>query len=351
MRKQALIPMVIGLLVGLGALKLGYDYLAKAKGGRPATGPVTKIVVASRPIPVGTKLTETDLVLVDMPDGLVPDQAVKDVKELVGQTIRVSLAAKLPVLQPMVGPGSGIRGVIPEGYRAVTVKVDEFTGVAGLINPGDRVDVVGTFSIRTSTGNETISKTVLQNVEVWSVGQNITTDNMDDASKMKLDRSVTLLVKPDQVEKLQLAASNGKIRLALRAPLDDQSNETKGITLARLLSGSPDTAGQTLQPNLLNSFLSAMNKRTGSAVDQEQTLAQAGARIEPYQVELIVGSKVDQIFFASRSSDQRVNPSAIEDEPVRTGKAAPSAAPVGNGFAPAAAVGAPETEEMVIDTE
>jgi len=268
MRKQAIIPLAIGLIVGLAALKLGWDYLAKVQGAsKVPTGPVKKVVVAARPLDMGTLLAEKDLTVVDMPEDLVPADTTGDPKDFIGQSIKNAIAARMPVLKNMVGPGTGFRGVISEGYRAVTVKVNEYSGVAGLLKPGDRVDVVGTFSFRRGRGTQTVSKIVLQNVEVRAIGQEFH-EREDGKSSLsgKLSRSVTMLVRPDQVERLQLAASKGKIRLALRGPFDDSSPMTQGITLAGLLSGPSDALGTNSGSTLLGKFFKmAFTKREPAA--------------------------------------------------------------------------------------
>jgi len=333
MRKQALIPLAIGLVVGLAALKLGYDYVVRMQKRSPtSSGPVKKVVVASRALALGTKLTDKDLMVVDMPDMLVPTGAYGETKELLGQMIKISLPAKLPVLEEMVGPGKGFQGVIPEGYRAYTVKVDEFSGVAGLLKPGDRVDVVGTFNVRDGSRREEMSKIILQNVEVKAVGQNF--NDADKSMSEKLSRSVTLLVRPYQVESLQLAASNGKLRLALRPPLDEKETATSGITLSKLLGGSDAVSGNETQNALLEKFMTlAYQKQSAAPAPEVQKESEPAQPLRPYEVELIVGPKVSKIYFEGPDSDRRIGPEIVVSNSARdtgsgvskSSKAAPAA--------------------------
>jgi len=301
MNKHALIPLVIGLVVGLGALKIGYDHLNKIKNrGGQGMGPTQTIVVSTKEIPLGTKLSDKDLTVVSMPVKLVPEGAVTDAKEVIGQTLKTTLTPKMPVLKRMVGPGEGLEGVIPPGYRAVAVKVDEFTSVGGLLSPGTKVDVLATFTIRkASGGTETVSKLVLQNVEVRAVGQQYRPDDNTsnaDPSKLKLSRSVTLLVKTDQSEALQLAASMGSIRLALRSALDDKSASTKGITLSQLVP-LDGTKVDSAEMGTFGELASARGKR-GNLTQQNAN--------DPYRVEIMNGDKVEHVYFASADSDKRV---------------------------------------------
>lgn len=317
MNKHAIIPLVIGLAVGLFALKLGYDHIQGLKGRPVDQGPVEKVVVAKADIPLGTKLTENDIAVVSMPVKLVPEGTVKEPKEVIGQALRVSLNAKMPVLKNMVGPGVGLEGVIPTGYRAVAVKVDEFTSVGGLLRPGVRVDVLASLDVRRDSGaSETISKLILQNIEVRAVGQQIRPDDagVGDPSKLKLSQSVTLLVKSDQAEILNLAASIGSIRLALRSATDDRPNTTKGITLSQLIT----PAGIGVNVNNTGTFgtlLALAGKRPSSP-------AAVSPAAGPFIVEVVRDNQVERIYFQSANSDKRVQPKAEESTPGEDAEAA-----------------------------
>ena len=315
MRKQALIPLAVGLIVGIAALKLGYDRMdTQSQTKAPDIGPVEKVVVATQDIPAGVTLEEKHLTVVEMPAKLVPADAVTDAEKLIGQTLRTATAAKMPVLTSMVGPGQGLESMIPEGYRAVSVKVDEFTGVAGLLKPGDRVDVAATFKFRGPEGSETLSKIVLQNVEVRAVGRKFQDDKADALEKMS--RSVTLLVKPDQVERLQLAASCGTIRLALRGQLDNRPAFTTGTTLAKVLANQGDANGNKASSDMFSRFFALAHKKQAEPVrvkvEPKPVEKTPAPKVEPYVVEVLVGDKVERILFESPHSDRRVNPLGLK---------------------------------------
>jgi len=309
MRKQALIPLLIGLGGGLFAMKLGWNYVQQiqAKSSGPA-GPTAKIVVAKHDLAMGTVLTEADVALANMPETLVPKDALQDPKKAIGQTLKQTVPAKLPILGESLGADKGFRGVIPSGYRAVAVKVDEYTGVAGLLKPGDRVDVGATFTFRDAETNrqQSLSKVVLENVEVRAVGQQFGDSSNSTGAKIKeqLSRSVTLLVKPSEMERLQLATSNGEIRLALRAPLDDGAGKTQGITMVKLLGGSE---------NLTNPAASGTFPTPAQAkvVAEERSAADTP---KPYEVVVMSGAKTERVYFESRDSDRRVTPSGAAKE-------------------------------------
>jgi pilus assembly protein CpaB len=313
MNKHAMIPLAIGLLVGIFALKMGYDYMNKLKHqGGTNFGPATQIVVANQNIPLGSKLTAKDVKLEMIPKKLAPEGACTDVKEVIGQSLKSSVSAKMPIMKEMIGPGEGLDGIIPVGYRAVAVKVDEFTGVGGLLRPGVKVDVLGTFSVKRGGRTERISKVVLQNVEVRAVGQEYRPENMENvSSKVKPSRSVTLMVKSEQAETLELAASSGTIRLALRSVSDDEpASQGKGITLSQMLRLNPSPENQDPSKSL-SKLLSMFNPQTKADASAETN---SSKKHDPYVVEVLTGSKMERIYFASASSDQRVEPKDSEKE-------------------------------------
>ncbi|MFA5866234.1 MAG: Flp pilus assembly protein CpaB [Phycisphaerae bacterium] len=304
MNRHALIPLLIGLVFGIAALKFGYDYVSKMKNqGAPDFGPMQKVVVASKNLPMGTKLSDADVNVVSMPTKLTPEGSLASSKDIIGQTLRTSLTSKMPIIQSMVGPGEGLEGVIPSGYRAVAVKVDEFTSVAGLLRPGVKVDVLATFNVQRKSGSsETISKLVLQNIEVRAVGQQFKPEEtVTDSAKLKVSQSVTLLVKSDQAEVLQLAASMGSIRLALRSANDAKSESTKGITLTQLvpLDGLGDDA---VNPTTaIGSLFSSVTKKPAVNYTHKKIN-------QPYTVEVTNGDRTEEIYFASADSDTRIVP-------------------------------------------
>ena len=128
--------------------------------------------------------------------------------------------------------GSGLPPVIPEGMRAVSVRVNEVIGVAGYVLPGTRVDVVATAS-PTTQPVDTTSKVVLANVQVLTAGTRMEQDQ--EKGKPVQVTVVTLLVTPEQAELLALASTEGKIQLALRNPLDQGAPQTPGVRPAVML--------------------------------------------------------------------------------------------------------------------
>jgi pilus assembly protein CpaB len=121
----------------------------------------------------------------------------------------------------------------------VSVRVNEVIGVAGYVLPGTHVDVVATVS-PTEKQNDMTSKVILTNVLVLAAGTKI--DRQTDKDKPIPVTVVTLLVAPEEAERLTLASSEGKIQLALRNPLDREAPATRGIKPAALLGAASTPA-------------------------------------------------------------------------------------------------------------
>jgi pilus assembly protein CpaB len=144
-----------------------------------------------------------------------------------------------PIVESRLAPkgaGAGLSATIPAGMRALAVKVNDVVGVAGFVVPGMRVDVL-------ISGNPPgglasagmVSKTLLQNIEVLSAGQNFQKDAEGKPVQVQV---VNLLVTPEQAEILNLASNETKIQLVLRNPLDTQTAKTSGVALGTLFGAA-----------------------------------------------------------------------------------------------------------------
>jgi pilus assembly protein CpaB len=189
---------------------------------------LVKVMAASRDLSAGTKLRKGDLRPVSVPEKEQPRGVFADEKALLDRTLLFPVGANEPVTQNKLAGVGGIEGVsalIPTGKRAVSVQVTDATSAAGLILPRSHVDVVYT---RTGSMNEALSKVILEDVSVLSVGRTTEVAITDakaaaaaaTAQTSTAQRAVTLLVTPEEAAKLELAKNNGKIGLVLRNPLD-----------------------------------------------------------------------------------------------------------------------------------
>jgi len=229
--------MVFVLAIGAGgALAFGtYNYLQNAPATRTVSIPTRPVVVAAADLDVGAELRREDIRIIDWPANGVPANAFSDPKDVIGRGIVLPLIQNEPILPMKLASteaGSGLPPAIPPGLRAVSVRVNEVIGVAGYVLPGTRVDVVATVSPTGQSGDMT-SKVILTNVQVLAAGTKIERDT--DRNKPMPVSVVTLLVDPEEAERLTLASTEGKIQLALRNPLDKTMPATRGIQPKALL--------------------------------------------------------------------------------------------------------------------
>jgi pilus assembly protein CpaB len=169
----------------------------------------------------------------------MPDGTFQSADKLVGRVAVVQIAAREPVTDYKLAPegsAGGLSAVIPEGYRAMTVKVDDVVGISGFVMPGALVDVVVVIDPAEQNGHENpISKIVLQNIKVLANGQNI--DRPKNDREAESVKAVTLQVTPEQAEKLALASSEGKLQLVMRNSVDQGDEQTLGVDKRILLGG------------------------------------------------------------------------------------------------------------------
>jgi pilus assembly protein CpaB len=180
---------------------------------------------------------------IEVPAGTSPDGTFESAEKLIGRVAVVNIAPREAITDAKLAPAGtegGLTAVIPEGYRAMTVKVDDAVGVSGFIQPGAVVDVVVVIDPRENGVNQDpISKVVLQNIKVLANGQNI--DKPKNEREATTVKAVTLQVTPEQAEKLALAANEGKLQLIMRNSTDQGDSQTTGINKRSLLSGERAT--------------------------------------------------------------------------------------------------------------
>jgi len=223
---------VSGLLAGYVALV----YVSEEPAPLEAAAPARTIMVASRPLPAGTVLRREDVETVSWPGSAVPEGFSTQAGEVVGRGLITDVTENEPLLDSKLAEkeaGGGLSITIPEGMRAVAVEVDEVVGVAGFVLPGTRVDVLATVMPGTDR-TQTTTRIILQNVRALAADQRYQQDIQGEPQYVTV---VTLLVTPDQAEALTLAATEGRIQLALRNTLDSEEIETRGRRITSLVTG------------------------------------------------------------------------------------------------------------------
>jgi pilus assembly protein CpaB len=202
-----------------------------------------RLVVASHNIPNGALIRDTDVKVMDW-GGVAPAGAFSKVEDVVGRGVMEPIFENEPLLESRVAPrgaGAGLAATIPTGMRAVAVRVNDVVGVAGFVTPGMRVDILIAGN-PPGQGNSlgTQTKTLLQNIEVLSAGQNIQKDAEGKPVSVPV---VNLLVTPEQAEVLSLASNETRIQLVLRNPTDKDEVKTPGTAIAYLFNGRDGMPG------------------------------------------------------------------------------------------------------------
>lgn len=238
---------VLALTAG-GALAFAtYNYVQK-QPARTVSIPTRPVIVAAVDLDIGAELKREDIRVIEWPAGNVPKDAIGDTAEVIGRGLIYPVVENEPILPLKLASkeaGAGLPPAIPPGLRAVSVRVNEVIGVAGYVLPGTRVDVVATVSPTDQRADMT-SKVILTNVQVLAAGTKIERDT--DKNKPMPVSVVTLLVNPDEAERLTLASSEGKIQLALRNPLDTATTATHGVRQSALLGLTPPVRQPAFRP-------------------------------------------------------------------------------------------------------
>ena len=183
---------------------------------------VTRIVATANDLSSGITLTAKDVITIDWPSDMPLAGSFIKVDDVLGHPLLYPLGAREPVLKRdlgVQGSGIGLSGKLPHGMRATAVRSNEIVGVAGFLYPGSRVDVLATFTPPGSSSNP-LTQTILQDVEVLTAGQTIEPDPQGKPQEVNV---VTLLLAPEDSQKLQLASTQGTIQFVLRSSVDHQT--------------------------------------------------------------------------------------------------------------------------------
>ncbi len=226
MSRKAIIPLVLGLGIGLLAVKFIVESIQKAQASGAARQTVT-VVWAKQDIAAHEEIGKDMVETVDTADSLFApkNDRIEKLEQAIGRVAAKSISKNAPVLLSMLAPEGtkpGMVGRIPPGFRAVSVKIDEVAAAGYQIQPGDWVDVIVVMDIDTANKGkkETIAEVILQHVQVAAIGHGTNPDQEPSGTKVKPAKSATLLVPEADVPKLHLAGTRGKIALAMRGEDD-----------------------------------------------------------------------------------------------------------------------------------
>jgi pilus assembly protein CpaB len=228
------------LMIGLVALALGgfvsllvYKNLQSRNGAGSMA--VADVIVAADDIQVGARIEEHDIRIAKFPPGDLPPGALTKRSQIMGHGVVVPIYRGeffMPNRLAAENAGSGLPSLIPPGMRAVSVRVNEVVSVAGFVTPGTRVDVLLTGT--PNGGAEPQTATVLQNVAVIAAGSKLERSATGEPQTTPV---ITLLVSPDDAQRLTLASAEGHIQLSLRNPLDTRQDEVASSNEKGLYKG------------------------------------------------------------------------------------------------------------------
>jgi pilus assembly protein CpaB len=282
-RNRALIALVVAIVVAVIASRYVYHQIQQASAVKPM--PVSHIVVASRPLALGTPLTAQDLALITWPVNSPLEGSFSRIQDCVGRSLITPISKNEPILQGKLAPreaGVGLPAAIPVGMRAVSVRVDDVVGVSGFAMPGTMVDVMAT---GTPQGvSDSLTRTVIQDVRVLAAGQAV---EQDKQGKPHTVGVVTLLVTPKQADQLTMVSTDSRIHLALRNTIDTKLLEKPDPVFKSplLLGGGTPHYGGGGSPH----------PRRAAVVRRPQPAGPA-----PYVVEVIRGDKKSNQTFSGR---------------------------------------------------
>jgi pilus assembly protein CpaB len=263
--------MIGALALALGLLTSLYVYRtlqAKTVGNAE---PGIDVIVAADDIQVGQKVEEHDIKIVKIPVSALPPNTPRRKSDVVGHGVIVPITKGefiLPTKLAAENAGAGLPALIPPGMRAVGVRVNDVTSVAGFVTAGTRVDVLLTGTPSGSSDQQTT--TVLQNIAVLTAGKTLERSATGEAQTVPV---ITLLVTPEDAQRLTLAGTQGHIQLALRNPIDTRAEDVPASSARGLYRGSAPAPLVAHAPP----------RRTISVSKVEPAPAPTGVSVEVYQ--------------------------------------------------------------------
>jgi len=237
MKRTRLLLLATAALLLAGITSYGvYQVLQRASA---AQGQQVEVIVAAQDLPVGTLLEPKHMKVARMNRNGVPLHAILRQEAASGRGLLYPVAANELLLESKLAAkdaGGGLPSMIPAGYRAVSVKVNEVVSVAGFVMPGTRVDVLLTGSPDSKRASENVTTTtVLENIQVLAAGTQLQQDAKGEPQNVPV---ITLLVNPEDAQRLTLAAAEGRIQLSLRNPLDREASKPKSVRAGYLYIGA-----------------------------------------------------------------------------------------------------------------
>ena len=236
-RNRLLIGLAVAIVLGFLASNFVYRQFKRVETGKPVE--LRQIVVAAARMPLGTRLQPQQLRTISWPANQELPGGFSRIEDCVNRALITFVVENEPILEAKLAPkeaGAGLPATIPEGMRALSVAVNDVVAVAGFVTPGTMVDVLVTGSQAGGAGgSSTITRTILENVRVLAAGQKV---EQDKEGKPQTVAVITLLVAPEDANRLAMAATEGRIQLALRNTIDTKKVDPPPVLQASLFGGA-----------------------------------------------------------------------------------------------------------------
>ena len=250
MKLNTWIPLGLAVVLGLTAMVVAKGMLGKSKA--PTGSAQVKVVVVKDNVPPGSRLTRELLTLAPVGGDARPEGSFDRIEAVTDRVVTTQVVKGQIVLDTfLAAPGSiaGVQNLVPEGMRLITVEVNEFSSLAGMLAPGSRVDILAALSDPET--KEMMARTIVENVKVQAVGQRLGAgpqqagpNGQPQEEQQAGFRSVTLVVSPQEAEAIHVASTAGRPWMVLRAPGDNAQNKGAGVTLAQLRGNAKMEHGQ-----------------------------------------------------------------------------------------------------------
>ena len=307
MRSKSIVLLVLALGCGLVA-SIGISQVMERRNASTVGGETEAIFVALADINYNDLVTPQLIKLEEWPKSKIPQGAVTKLEDTENKRCRVKMFAGEPIVAPKLmglNEAPGAAPQIPKGFRVVAVQVDGVSSTGGLIQPGDRVDVMVYMARNPATGiSQTNTRTILQDIKVFAVDTSHVGVNRDKEDQLASAKTISLLVKPEQAEVITLATQIGTIRLSLRSPEDNVVASTPAATIQELLgiasSNNPDEERSnpipnSTQPGLLDILKGMKNPPTTSPGATASVAA-------PRKMVVIEGDQMREVLLAADGS-------------------------------------------------
>ena len=235
---RVVIGLVVAVVIGLAASSYVYRQMSQVTAAKPIE--MKHVVAAAARLPLGTRIESQHLRYIPWPETEpIPGMFMK-AEDVIGRALITSVVENEAILESRLAPkegGAGLPVTIPEGMRALSVPVNDVVAVAGFVGPGTMVDVLVTGSVDgRGGGSNSVTRTILENIRVLAAGQKIEHDKDGKPQSVPV---ITLLVTPDDANKLAMASTEGRIQLALRNTIDLQTPSPAPVFRSTLFVGAP----------------------------------------------------------------------------------------------------------------